>query len=148
MSSSELTPAGDILKRKLRYMLSDVGVADFNEAHGRIVDHIVDLHEVIEAVEEDLPTEPQWIRIQENHKALEEYVRIHFRAEEKAMEEKKFFGLSVQLEQHRKFEMEVARVGQGIAARDFSVTEGLKDFLLDWLFTHINRVDMKYKDFF
>lgn len=147
-SGSQLSPEGDILKRKLRYMLNDVGVAEFNHAHGRIVDYIVDLQEVIDAVENEAPTESQWLRIEGAHRALDEYVQTHFREEEAALEARNFFAIRVHKEQHRRFEAEVAEVGRKIGARDVSVTVGLKDFLLDWLFKHINQVDMKYKETF
>jgi hemerythrin len=79
--------------------------------------------------------------------ALDQYVKEHFRAEEKLMRASGYADLEPHKRQHRDFEEWLRAVKQAHAAgaSTFMLAETVNEFLRRWLIDHILKTDMAYK---
>ena len=75
--------------------------------------------------------------------ALEQYARIHFRAEERLMAAHDHAGLEQHRQQHRSFEAELRELREEIGHNPFVAGMGMVEYLRDWLFDHILGTDKR-----
>lgn len=77
---------------------------------------------------------------------LEEYVKVHFAAEEALLRKTAYPDLQAQINQHRFFEQEVrVLASQCVMGADFAPSFFV--FLRDWLVEHMLEMNVKYKGF-
>ncbi|MBF0622348.1 MAG: hemerythrin family protein [Magnetococcales bacterium] len=135
-------------RRELDQRLRDVGVSRFNAAHKQLLDLIKAFHGIVEDLFHRKPTSSDWNEIDRIFTELIRYTQTHFRDEEKSMREHGYPQLDAHKAQHHKLEEQLKGYQQQLMGRDVRSTVDMKFFLLEWLFSHINNHDMRYKEFF
>lgn len=75
--------------------------------------------------------------------ALEQYARIHFKAEERFIMAYGHPGLEQHQQQHRSFEAELREMREEINHNPFVAGMGMAGYLRDWLFNHILQEDRR-----
>lgn len=73
--------------------------------------------------------------------SLEQYVQIHFKAEERLMAAYDYAELELHQRQHRAFEAEVHELREEIGHNPFVAGMKMVEYLRDWLFNHISKTD-------
>ncbi len=73
--------------------------------------------------------------------ALEQYARIHFKAEERLIAAYGCADLEQHRQQHRSFEAELCTWREEISHNPFVAGMGIVEYLRDWLFNHILKTD-------
>ena len=119
----------------------DVGVAQFNEDHRRLVGYINDLHNGIVS----------GIGISQMTYILDgliDYTKNHFAREEELMTKYDYPGLKGHRREHYELMKQVSEFKSRLAEGKASFSLELMSFLKDWLVNHIKVTDMKYRDFF
>lgn len=113
-----------------------VGIDIIDEHHRYLLDWT---NRVYQAVHESAGT----VEIAKALFALEQYARIHFRAEERLMAAHDHAGLELEQHrrQHRSFETELRELREEIGHNPFVVGMGMVEYLRDWLFSHILDTD-------
>ncbi|MFO1423709.1 MAG: bacteriohemerythrin [Candidatus Competibacteraceae bacterium] len=111
-----------------------VGIDIIDEHHRYLLDWT---NRVCQAVNENAGT----VEIAKALFALEQYARIHFRAEERLMAAHDHAGLEQHRQQHRSFEAELRELREEIGHNPFVVGMGMVEYLRDWLFSHILGTD-------
>ncbi len=75
---------------------------------------------------------------------LYSYTEYHFYQEEKFMKSINYPEFSTHIKAHRSFVQKVKEAKNALANADSKTLEGVLKFLVDWLVSHIQNVDMKY----
>ncbi|MEO5365313.1 MAG: bacteriohemerythrin [Magnetococcus sp. WYHC-3] len=158
VNSRGLSPAEPEAQKQAEYTLEDfrrnmvgrlmlLGVRDFDQQHGRLVDYIVDLYATVALFKKGIPTPEQVNDLTGLLDALTEYTLTHFRNEEVFMESIGY----PQLEQHRKahqlFIKKFTEIRRKIDGGAVPYVVDLFFLTFGWLFEHINRVDSAYRDY-
>lgn len=142
-----ITP--EAYRRELQDKLKDVGVERFNQAHRKMLGYVLSFHQLVEELTGRKPDGQDWRMIDGLLGDLSDYTRTHFTEEEKMMAQGSYPGLDAHRLEHQRFIDKLSGFREECLARkEISFSVELKFFLLDWLFSHINRTDMKYKGFF
>jgi len=113
-----------------------VGIDVIDEHHCYLFDLINDLHQVV--VHERGAGEVARLL-----KALDAYVKVHFRAEEQMMNHYAYQGLDRQLHQHHAFEEKSAGVYEELHANPLVAKFDVLAYLRDWLIHHIRFEDAR-----
>lgn len=119
----------------------DVGVADLNEHHQKIINAIMELFLVLQ---EDKGHEVADRMIND----LEDYFGEHFKAEEKLFEEHNYPDAEAHKLEHENMIKEIRKYMQNEDAGEQVATREIVDFFKDWFLNHVKEHDMKYKTFF
>ena len=111
-----------------------VGIDIIDEHHRYLIDWA---NRAYKAVNEDAGA----VEIARALFALEQYARIHFRAEERLMAAHGHAGLEQHRQQHRSFEAELRELREEIGHNPFIIGMEMVEYLRDWLFNHILKTD-------
>jgi hemerythrin-like metal-binding protein len=111
-----------------------VGIDIIDEHHRYLFDWT---NRVYQAVNEGAGT----VEIAKALFALEQYARIHFKAEERLMAVHGRAGLEQHRQQHRSFEAELRDLREEIGHNPFIIGMEMVEYLRDWLFNHILKTD-------
>lgn len=134
--------------KRIREQLRDVGVGRFNRAHKQLMDLIQEFDGIVSQLFKKRPNEQQWREIDDIMSRLHKYARDHFKDEENLMRQHAYPLTKEHAEQHRDLLKRLEKFTKHLKEKDARFSVDMQFFLLDWLFTHINRYDMKYKAFF
>lgn len=113
-----------------------VGIDGIDEHHRYLLDWMNRVHK---AVNESAGA----VEIAKALFALEKYTRIHFKAEERLLAAHGYAGLERHRQQHRSFEAELRELREEINHNPFVAGMGMVEYLRDWLFNHILKVDQQ-----
>ncbi|MBF0108010.1 MAG: hemerythrin family protein [Magnetococcales bacterium] len=132
------------MKEKLR----NVGVARFNSDHEKLVDFILAITAIVDQLKKRKPEPSDWIQLEKLFNELKSYTRYHFQAEEDLFAKMDYPKKKEHAQEHRRLIETLDTLAEKIAHKEIAYSVDLQFFLLDWLFSHINRHDMQYKEFF
>ncbi|MBF0187458.1 MAG: hemerythrin family protein [Magnetococcales bacterium] len=148
MYSKARNISGSEYRQSLQKKLNDVGVTKFNRAHQKILDEIIRFHDLVEQLTTRKPTDKDWKDIRSIIGFLLNYTESHFRDEEQEMRRLNYPEMSEHVAQHREFISKIKELNAKLEEGQAMYVVDMKFYLLDWLFSHINRFDMRYKKFF
>lgn len=118
-----------------------VGVKLFDEEHKELINFINKLNNALQ--------------IQSTKKTMEEilaglvnYTKIHFKHEEEAMLKYNYPDYLKHKEEHDRLTSQVTEFHERLNSGKSSFSLELMDFLSNWLINHIQKIDMRYKNFF
>lgn len=120
----------------------ELGLPQMDEQHKMLValiNRLESLQSSGDAIQRDLS---------EVMKHLAMYISVHFRAEEKLMQEKGYSDYERHVQLHHAFEAKVEQFRTELAAGEQEVAAHILAFLKDWLITHIMKSDRSYADEF
>jgi hemerythrin-like metal-binding protein len=129
------------------FSIADVGVDSFNNDHKRLLFYIVEFSRLAKRFQQREPFEDEWDQIDSIFPRLEKYSQHHFLAEEALMRKHEYPHTDEHIGAHNSLTQHIAIIKAEIVARKSSHISTLKSFLIDWLQNHINKEDLKYKDF-
>lgn len=135
-------------RERLRHALQDVGVPRFNQEHQLMLGYLLSFHELVERLSHGKPTPADWREVESLLDQIGRYVQVHFQEEEAWMQQVGYPELPVHKKEHDHFLSQFTGFCQRLAERDIYTTVNMKFFLLDWFFHHINRTDVRYKDYY
>ncbi len=114
-----------------------VGVKELDAQHQMLFNYINELHDAMKAGKsKDI--------ISSTLQKLSDYARVHFTAEEKMMEQKKYPDLAKHKTEHMKFFEKVTDYQMNFNHKSFMTSLEIMDFLKNWLMGHILDTDKKY----
>ncbi|MBF0136116.1 MAG: hemerythrin domain-containing protein [Magnetococcus sp. DMHC-1] len=151
--SSATTPSDSFnpaqFRSKLKNQLQDVGVAQFNRDHQKLMDHILEFHELIDGLNRRRPTSRDWESINRLLGFMGEYGQSHFQGEETLMLRHKYPEYEAHRREHNDLLTKFSLIrNKLIREKNILFAVDLKFFLLEWLLNHSSRTDMQYRDFF
>ena len=111
-----------------------------DEQHKRIVDMI---NTLISDHEASVRSET----ISEMLDRLTKYARLHFREEERLLEEYEYPDLTSQKKEHTAYRIKIVTFCQATISYEDSVPAELLKFMHDWWVNHILKSDMEYRSF-
>lgn len=111
-----------------------VGIAIIDEHHRYLLSWTNRVHRALRA-------DTDRIEVAKALFALEDYVRIHFRAEERLMAERGYPDFHAHRQSHRDFETELRELRTEISHNPFIAGMEMLEFLRAWLLEHILRSD-------
>jgi hemerythrin len=79
---------------------------------------------------------------------LIEYTKSHFDTEENMLKEHGYKEFEHQKQSHEQFVERTQQFQRELLEGKVLLTSEMMDFLKDWLMKHIQKEDMKYRDFF
>jgi len=126
--SNDLMPWTDSLK---------VNVKSIDKQHKRLVDLINDLHQ---AMRNGKSNEEMGFILDE----LVDYTNVHFRDEEKLMEDAGYSDLENHKKVHEKLVQQVVDFQKKFHDGNTTISMEIMEFLKDWLLNHINGTDKQY----
>ncbi|MBF0380820.1 MAG: hemerythrin family protein [Magnetococcales bacterium] len=134
--------------RETECLLKNVGVMEFNKQHLRLASYAAEFQQLVDKLSETPPTIEDWRHIDALFGRISRFVAEHFRHEEQLMQEYDYPEYNNQKQMHNSFESKLIDVQSKIRGRDIRFTNDFCKELWEWLFHHINVVDVAYRDFF
>ena len=128
-------------------LVTDVGVDELNKQHLRLASYAVELNQIVEEISAREPTQSDWRHVDALFSRTCLFVAAHFRSEEELMEKYGYPGYADHKGLHNQFSSELADVQSKINNRNLKFGGKLSTLLWDFLYVHINEVDIKYKEF-
>ncbi len=128
-------------------LVTDVGVDELNKQHLRLASYAVELSQIVEETSTREPTQADWRHVDALFSRICLFVAAHFRSEEELMEKHGYPAYPNHKSLHDKFSSELADVQSKINNRNLKFGGKCCTLLWDFLFVHINEVDIKYKEF-
>lgn len=126
----------------------DVGVERFNTDHERLLFYVQEFSRLAKRFGSALPLEDEWDQLDGLFPRLEKFTQEHFQAEESLMREYNYPLLDEHRNQHLYLIQQLDKLQKEIKKRQSQFVGFLETFLVDWLQTHINQDDLKYRGFF
>ena len=118
-----------------------VGISEFDAHHKRLLTMV---HRLADPSEARVDPETVSGILPE----MREYATVHFKAEEKLMEEHGYPYLGDHHQEHILFIQKLVDLTAGAASKPMSADSDLLAYLITWWNEHILKVDMKYRGFF
>ncbi len=128
-------------------LVTDVGVPELNKQHLRLASYAVELNQIVEEVAAREPTKADWRHIDALFSRICLFVAVHFRSEEDLMLEHEYPNLADHKALHDKFNNELGDIQSKINNRNLQFGAKLSNLLWDFLYIHINEVDVHYRDY-
>jgi len=129
-------------------LLRNVGVSQFNKQHLRLVSYAVEFNQLVEELATRDPDAHDWKHVDALFSRVSLFVATHFREEEEIMRKFDYPNYPAHKSQHDKFVNDLAKVQSQINDRNLKFKGKLSTLLWDWLYKHINEVDVEYREFF
>ncbi len=133
--------------RRTNCLVTDVGVAELNKQHLRLASYAVELNQIVEEISAREPTQADWRHIDALFSRICLFVTTHFRSEEELMEKHGYPACAEHKGLHKQFSNDLADVQSKINNRNLKFGSKLSNLLWDFLYVHINEVDIKYKEY-
>lgn len=133
--------------RSAHCLVTDVGVDELNKQHLRLASYAVELSQIVEEISAREPTQADWRHVDALFSRICLFVATHFRSEEELMEKHGYPAYANHKGLHNQFSSELAEVQSNINNRNLKFGGKCCTLLWDFLFVHINEVDIKYKEF-
>ncbi|MBF0379692.1 MAG: bacteriohemerythrin, partial [Magnetococcales bacterium] len=127
--------------------IADVGIERFNNDHQRLLFYITEFSKLAKRFQEREPFDDEWDQIDSIFPRLKKYSEDHFNAEEALMKKHGYPHIEQHIKQHNGLNKHIDTLQNDITARKSSYIATLESFLIDWLQNHINKEDLKYKNF-
>lgn len=118
-----------------------VGIQEIDEEHKQLVNLINQLNEAIV-----LGSKPE--KVESVFSQLIDYTRIHFAVEEALMRIVHYKGYDAHKEIHDDITKQVIAFKEKFYSGRYQTASELMNFLINWLFNHINQVDKMYVETF
>ncbi len=128
-------------------LVTDVGIDELNKQHLRLASYAVELNQIVEEISAREPVQADWRHVDALFSRICLFVAAHFRSEEEMMEEHAYPATADHKGLHNQFSAELADVQSKINNRNLEFGGKLSNLLWDFLYIHINEVDIKYKEF-
>jgi len=129
-------------------LLKNVGVSEFNKQHLRLASYAVEFNQLVEELaDRDLDVN-DWKRVDALFSRVTLFVATHFREEEEIMRKYEYPGYPGHKAQHDKFVENLTIIQSQINDRNVKFKGKLSTLLWEWLYHHINEVDVEYREFF
>ncbi len=128
-------------------LVTDVGVDELNKQHLRLASYAVELSQIVEEISPREPTQADWKHVDALFGRICLFVAAHFRTEEELMEKHGYPAYAHHKRLHDQFSSELGDVQSKINNRNLKFGGKCCTLLWDFLFVHINEVDIKYKEF-
>ena len=128
-------------------LVTDVGVNELNQQHLRLASYAVELNQIVEEITTRDRTEADWRDVDALFSRICLCVSAHFRSEEELMEKHGYPGYADHKSLHNQFSHNLEEVQSKINNRNLKFGGKLSNLLWDFLYVHINEVDIKYKVF-
>ncbi|MBF0417785.1 MAG: hemerythrin domain-containing protein [Magnetococcales bacterium] len=128
--------------------IADVGVERFNNDHKRLLFYVIEFERLAKRFQERAPFEDEWDQVDSLFPRLDKYTHEHFEAEEALMRQHGYVHLEEHIGLHQQLIRHLRQLEHDVAERRSEAVILLESFLLDWLQTHINQDDRKYKGCF
>jgi len=129
-------------------LLKNVGVSEFNKQHLRLASYAVEFNQLVEELAEREPDASDWKRVDAVFSRVTLFVATHFREEEAIMRKFDYPGYPGHKVQHDKFVNDLAKIQSQINDRNVKFKGKMSTLLWDWLYHHINEIDVEYREFF
>jgi len=126
-----------LVKWENRY---SVGVDIIDEQHKTLLNLINRLHS---SMLEGLGKTKVFVTLQE----LASYSMVHFKTEEKMMEEVTYFDIENHKKEHESFKYDIASFIIKQQAGEPFIAQEVLTFLHEWVIDHITEIDSKYKPY-
>jgi hemerythrin len=118
-----------------------VGVKLFDDEHKQLINFINKLNHALQIGSAQKTMDEILV-------GLVNYTKIHFKHEEEAMLKYKYPDYVIQKKEHDDLTSQVTDFYERLKTGKSSFSLELMDFLSNWLINHIQKTDMKYKNFF
>lgn len=128
--------------------IADVGVERFNNDHQRLLFYVLEFTRLARRFGERAPFEDEWDQVDGIFPRLDRYVAEHFQAEEELMRIHAYPHREEHAAQHAQLSRTLDTLRHQVEERRAGAVAQLEGFLLEWLQTHVNREDLKYRGFF
>ncbi|MBF0261731.1 MAG: hemerythrin domain-containing protein [Magnetococcales bacterium] len=128
--------------------IADVGVERFNNDHQRLLFYVIEFERLAKRFGERAPFEDEWDQVDSLFPRLDKYTHEHFEAEEALMRQHGYVHLEQHIGLHQQLIRHLRQLKDDVAARRAEAIIHLETFLLDWLQTHINQDDRRYRGCF
>ena len=129
-------------------LLKNVGVSEFNKQHLKLASYAVEFNQLVEELQDREPTVEDWKRVDAVFSRVTLFVATHFREEEEIMRKYNYPGYPGHKVQHDKFVQDLAKIQSQINDRNVKFKGRMSTLLWEWLYNHINEIDVEYRDFF
>lgn len=129
-------------------LLKNVGVSEFNKQHLRLASYAVEFNQLVEELAQREPNASDWKRVDAVFSRVTLFVATHFREEEEIMRKFEYPGYPGHKVQHDKFVNDLAKIQFQINNRNVKFKGKMSTLLWDWLYHHINEIDVEYREFF
>lgn len=139
---------GSEFRQMMKARLNDVGDAKLNADHERLLEFVMDADEILALMLLREGTAREWEALADIMNHLMNYTRTHFEAEETYLRRKGYPKVDEHAAQHAKLVAQLNSSQQRIIAHDDTVSGEVRQWLLEWLFVHINTFDLAYKNHF
>jgi len=128
-------------------LVTDVGVNELNKQHLRLASYAVELSQIVEEISAKELTQADWRHVDALFSRICLVVAAHFRSEEELMEKHDYPAYADHKGLHNEFSSKLAEVQSKINNRNLKFGGKCCTLLWDFLYVHINEVDIKYKEF-
>ena len=129
-------------------LLKNVGVAEFNKQHLKLASYAVEFNQLAEELAQREPDANDWKRVDALFSRVTLFVATHFREAEETMRKFEYPGYPGHKVQHDKFVEDLTKIQSQINDRNVKFKGKMSTLLWDWLYHHINEIDVEYRDFF
>lgn len=129
-------------------LLKNVGVSDFNKQHLKLASYAVEFNQLAEELADREPDASDWKRVDALFSRVTRFVATHFREEEEIMRKYDYPGYPGHKVKHDKFVSDLAKLQSQINNRNMKFKGKMSTLLWDWLYHHINEIDVEYREFF
>jgi hemerythrin-like metal-binding protein len=139
--------SGKDFREKMASRLSDVGVAQINVEHERLLNLVIDADEIIAKMLGKEGTPDEWESLADVMNDLMNYTKLHFANEEQMLRKSGYPKVAEHMAQHESLVGQLNIHQQKVMSADSSSIGIIRQWLLEWLFIHINNFDMDYKPY-
>lgn len=129
-------------------LLKNVGVSEFNKQHLRLASYAVEFNQLAEELADREPDANDWKRVDALFSRVTLFVATHFREEEEFMRKFDYPGYPGHKLQHDKFVSDLTKIQSQINNRNAKFKGKMSTLLWEWLYHHINEIDVEYREFF
>lgn len=116
------------------------GISQIDEQHEHLIGLINNLHDAMKRSDGSKI-------LGETFEKLKAYTEYHFEFEETLFREFHYPDMENHIKEHNNLRLKVNIMREGFIMQNFESTSAALDFLKTWLFNHIMKTDMKYRDF-
>ncbi|MBF0418369.1 MAG: hemerythrin family protein, partial [Magnetococcales bacterium] len=134
----------DDFRGNLRVRLKNVEIPELHAQHEQLVELIVRLYGEVRKLQKETPNEQSIASLRTTLQELKSYASRHFREEETFMTRIRYPGMNAHLEAHRQFVQSLLALEARLWQESISFVVDLLHLVVEWLFAHINQMDMGY----
>lgn len=134
-------------REKMKSRLDDVGENQLNVEHEQLLNLILDADEILALMLQRELAVREWETLGDIMNELMNYTRRHFSFEEEVMHQHGYPKVNEHIKQHAYLVEKLNAFQQQVIGHDSDVKSEIRQWLLEWLFVHINTYDLQYKPY-